>query len=835
MPLPRLVREIPQELVRPTVLNEELGFWSAIRPEATTNLVVNPTFEVDTTGWTNIPVSGTVLSRDGLRATRGVYSLKIHPVAPGGYDGARTALMTVTQGAVYTLSADVWGAPGVPYQLTFYQAGQGIVANFVGNGAWQHVVATGTATFTGGYVQVWKQSLSDTSDFWVDGVQFEQKGYETSFCVGSKEGCSWAGQAHNSTSSRDASHRLGGRAIPFDWYNFTLLSILGAGAGTFTNVAVPNGLQGGATFQRAIPQPRDFHIAGRFECQSLIDLQRCQQGLLDLVKPNNAAGALVRLIYQPAQGAFPVGDPMQIDAVYTGGLEGALATGIYENVTLSFKTYLPNILGTTIRHTGSALAYSQAITVNGIAQRDASGNWASIGSGVLNPHEQVLALALGPGGAPLYAGGTFLGMGGVANTAYVAEWINGAWQALGTGAADTGVYCLAVGPGGTLYAGGGFSQMGGMANTPGIAYWDGASWRAMGTGAAGGSVYALAVLPDGSVIAGGNFTGMGGVANTSCIAKWNGSAWVSLIAGITSNTIYALAVDARGGLYIGAANGLLGSNDRVAYFYNGVLSQMGAGVNGTVRAICVRANGTVFVGGDFTVAYNGASPGVALTVNYIARWNGSLWVQAGGGMDGSVKAIASLPDRLYAGGSFTHANGLALTAGLAVWTNPAWAPTDLTFPAGASVAAVVASTLNAPNNTASIALGFTDTGAASAAGVTSVTNSGTVDAYPVFTLTGPMTLWRLTNFTTGDQMGFNLTLSAGETVTLTTGPNWSIVSSFRGAIPSTVLAGSAPATWRLAPGANSISLFATATSGATASAMYFNAAFDGIAGAVKNP
>ena len=109
--------------------------------------------------------------------------------------------------------------------------------------------------------------------------------------------------------------------------------------------------------------------------------------------------------------------------------------------------------------------------------------------------------------------------------------------------------------------------------------------------------------------AGGYFTTAGG-ATANYIAKWDGSTWSALGLGMggvsppNSPNVYALAV------------------------------------SGT----------DLYAGGNFITAGGTA-------VNFIAKWNGSLWSALGSGMNSNVRALALSGTDLYAAGEFTTAGG----------------------------------------------------------------------------------------------------------------------------------------------------------------------------------
>ena len=97
------------------------------------------------------------------------------------------------------------------------------------------------------------------------------------------------------------------------------------------------------------------------------------------------------------------------------------------------------------------------------------------------------------------------------------------------------------------------------------------------------------------------------------------------------------------------------------------------GTDPSVQAMAVFDDGSgpaLYVGGYFTFASG-------VTVNGIARWDGSGWMPLGSGMDGGVLALAVFDDgsgpALYAGGRFFTAGGAAASR-IARWNGSSWAP-----------------------------------------------------------------------------------------------------------------------------------------------------------------
>ncbi|HEU4419238.1 MAG TPA: hypothetical protein VFT55_09885, partial [Planctomycetota bacterium] len=96
-----------------------------------------------------------------------------------------------------------------------------------------------------------------------------------------------------------------------------------------------------------------------------------------------------------------------------------------------------------------------------------------------------------------------------------------------------------------------------------------------------------------------------------------------------------------------------------------VWSALGSGMNGSVRAVTTLPNGDLVAGGWFTTA------GGVSAAN-IARWDGTSWSALGSGMNGNVNAFTTLPNGdLVAGGGFTTAGGVSANR-IARWNGTSW-------------------------------------------------------------------------------------------------------------------------------------------------------------------
>jgi len=191
-----------------------------------------------------------------------------------------------------------------------------------------------------------------------------------------------------------------------------------------------------------------------------------------------------------------------------------------------------------------------------------------------------------------------------------------------------------------LIAGGAFTTADG-ATVNRIARWDGSTWQALGSGV-DGAVFALTTWdPDGDgpqsaqLVAGGELSA--GSVVVSYIARWDGLVWHALGSGFSGGPgVYALTTWDPDG-------------------------------SGPIPPQLV-------AGGAFTTAGG-------VTVNRIARWDGSTWQPMGSGVNGPVSTLTTwdpdgagpLPAELVAGGLFTTSGGVVVSH-IAKWSISSWQP-----------------------------------------------------------------------------------------------------------------------------------------------------------------
>lgn len=268
----------------------------------------------------------------------------------------------------------------------------------------------------------------------------------------------------------------------------------------------------------------------------------------------------------------------------------------------------------------------------------------------------------------------------------------GGWSLSPLGAGVDGPVYSAIRYGCSLIVGGSFTHAGSVAAGH-LAAWDGQTWSAFGAGVNCCShspnvcvafASSLVKVGDGStwpkgILLGGAFL-EAGTRLMNGVAEWRGAAWAALGSGlggdaatgfearallsVTTGTSPVTTVYA-GGDFTTAGGAAAHS---LATWDGRVWREVGGGLNGPVSALAWW-NGQVVVGGEFSLA--GTVP-----AQNLALWDGSAWhaVSSPGsanGTDGPVKALAVMNGQLYVGGKFQHAGGVA-ACGFAWWTGAAW-------------------------------------------------------------------------------------------------------------------------------------------------------------------
>ncbi|MDO8683912.1 MAG: phage tail family protein [Armatimonadota bacterium] len=768
------------------------SFWQVLIPETTTNKVLNPSAET----------TGNFVARNVATVTRSTtyscFGYNSYWIQNAAFDGGLTLTLSALSSLTHVVSFYVYGPLPNTWQIGLSDAvwmTPSLLSSKVGGGWYHYGTVFSAAQSNGSTTLHIRQGAGSAPNIYVDGVQVEAKtAYNTVYCDGDQEGCTWTGTVHGSTSTRSSQSRAGGRWRDFyDDYGIGIVGMVGFGMPDLQHNVTPYSILPGAFLQSIKTKTRDFALIMEPQGGSLTTLHTKRDYVIEAVKPDLVSPLQpVRLKYTGAT------TEVVIAAHYAGGLEGNFdgEKGVQERFGVKFVAYDPYFEQTI--DSAVSLTTKLSIANADMAIKKIDGTWSLLGAAsAING--QIHAIAEASDGS-IYLGGYFTNVGD-ANGDYIVKYNPAAntWSSLGTGTNDA-VFGIALGADGAVYACGQFTLAGGIANTAYIAKWNGSAWSALGTGA-NDYVNKMAIDQSGNLYAVGGFSQMGGIANTNNVAKWNGTTWSALITGL-AQVGWAIVIGLDGSIYIGGTFTNLGdaNGDYIVKWNGSAWSSLGTGMNNIVYALSIDSAGNLYAGGAFTTA-----GGIA--ANYIAKWNGTSWSALGSGVNATVWSLDSINELLYVSGVFTTAGGIALADRIAVWNGSSWFHLDGDLP-GSTVARDML--INADGD---IYIGYDTTGTASASALTTITNNGTTIVYPQLIIKRSggtsATLEWLKNETTGKTIWFNYALLDGETLTIDFTPgNKGITSSiFGNIIGRALLPGSDFSTWALQPGSNSVSFF----------------------------
>lgn len=837
--------------------------FSIIVPEATTNLITNPSAEAYS--WTGYGSSGSV----STPARRG------HVGIAANASGGNYYSLSLTGNTQYTFSVDVMthkssgSGKYAPYVDIYFADSSG---NMLGTAKREYLTpdiwyrphvsyfASATATYR---VYAVPPLVSGGPTFLAtDGWQIEAKTYPTTYCDGSVTplidgGYVWNGPDNASTSTRSSQERSGGRILPLANYGARVIAHYGLNMEPQTAIGQEYAQIGGGVYERSLSGVRDFQLVLDFTASSYAELQRNKQALIrdihaDLVSPQQP----VTLVYHAKENGVYIGEPLYIRAVYIEGMQGETVRSIGDRVTLVFRAYDP-FLHTFGSRSISANNYNTE-SVSFIAQFKTGYGCDNLGTSTNNV---VYALKIASNNT-LYAGGAFTAAGGAAATNRIAQYNRqtDTWSKIGaTGSANGDVYAITEGYDGIIYIAGAFTTINGVAANRIAAFNPSTNTvSALGTGL-NGTAYGIAIGTGGRIYVVGSFGSAGGVANTNLIAVWSTatSTWSSVGGGITSGAILKGVVTAKNGHIIAGGRastfGVTSATNIAEYTPStNTWAAMAGGLTNAyslpasyIETIAVGPDGTIYAGGNIT-----GSGGVATTLG-IAAWNGSNWSPLGNGLsnatnDPSVSQITVYdiePDNnggLFVAGDFTRVyNGIVLGNGgngLAYWNGSNWRSTECyTLNSGLTYRSLAVdasgSYIFSSSSTMSSVISV-GTASAESPGE----NRGT-KAFPVLRLNNSDTVlvyvYGVFNITTGDAIYFDsIEIFPSESLYIRTGRSPAIWSDRRGSLLSSLVPGSSITNFSLVPGNNYIYILSTADAMIRNLDGYIVESFNGVDGAV---
>ena len=352
-------------------LNPLQGLLSVIIPEATTNLVTNPSVEGGVT--TGYAAYAGAMAAIATWQAHGTYGLQLTP-AVSTESGFYYGTVALGSGSTYTASVTIQGEAGKLYYIWFASTAGALIGtkrSWRGTGHKQRIWVT-TVEPAGASRRVYvtrDAQYADQNLFYADGLQVEAKAYPTTYCDGDQRGFLvsefptpylWNGIPRASTSSRSAQTRSGGREMNLANYGFHLLTILGLGMAQLVDQSLP--LPGlGELAQGTGTKAREFSVIGSLVSDGYRHLSGMLADLENAFKPDLVTMDQPMILrYQAYEGDDPCGDQVDILCKYRGGLEGAITNHLGERLSLNFKQYIPFIKSTF--ENGISLGFQNEIT-----------------------------------------------------------------------------------------------------------------------------------------------------------------------------------------------------------------------------------------------------------------------------------------------------------------------------------------------------------------------------------------------------------------------------------------------------------------------------------------
>lgn len=784
-------------------------FWHYIRPDEGGNLLPNPSGERGTQNWGTIH-AGTVGTTSSFQRF-GAWSGSVAPTS-NGTAGAFFGTATVGNGTVYTASAFVLGASGIPYQLqveTTDGATKYGSVNFTGGGTHQRYWVTYSQTAdTNVRVVVKKNSSADTSAFYVDGVNLWPGSAQT-YVDGDQEGCYWLGAPHNSESFRSGQHYAGGSIVALHDIGLLVGAEPGIGAPPYEVTAQSYAVVDGGEYQRSRAAIRPFTLECTIIGTSQEGLHATRQRLIDAFGPDRLATQQpVRFFYTGAGGT------VAIDAVYEDGLGLNSRDGFSETTPIRFVAHNPAWFSPFDQGTTFS-GFTNIGSTNYIAYRDPYGKWGTMAAGLNNEVTELLAI-----NGTVFTAGLFTAVNGT-TTRLVAQWSErtSAWGTLTGGTLIGGdtVWTLAWNPAGTLFVGGNYNTAAGTTNSRALAMWTGA-WGTLGGTVTLTSlgVRAIKYNPLGTLFVGGDFTAAAGtaafgIAFLRAINTWGTLTNGTLGGGAVTPTVFSIALSQalNSRVYVtgdfDTAGGTTANN--IAQHQSGTWGTLGGGINADGNTLALAANNILYVGG----AFSSAGPDDAAL---IAAWNDVQWQPLGNGLAGgaAIRRILPLSDGgLIVVGDFNQSGSTLFPDRMTLWTGYTFLPLDVDLPGANQIQVVTRS------RSGTTYFGGAFVGTARTATVLAVTNNGKADTYPMLRMrhtgnSGTVRVYQFGNTRTNDYLYFDYAMHPGEELRVNLVPGArSVVSDFQGTVISKVIPGSNLATLHLQPGTNYLSFFADGT------------------------
>lgn len=291
------------------------------------NLVTNPSFEVDTTGW----VSSATITRVNTESYVGSWCLQVVHTA---LDQVSYIANTVTASQTYVSSAWVKAEAGKTFRIELreYTSGGVIVgttssSDITGTGAWQRVEISRTFGSTGvsAYIQI-RNRTAGAHTFYVDAVQLEVGATASDYFDGSTAASgdftyAWSGTANASTSLQ--------RGVPVTGY--TLVNGISVSSTDWAGT--------GTKSQRIVPSTSSNNSFARFDLATVIGATYTVKAKVRLTAPQIGTLATLRRIIFVTRGSDSTELARSAEAPNEAGVTELTATFTATETTSRIRLY----------------------------------------------------------------------------------------------------------------------------------------------------------------------------------------------------------------------------------------------------------------------------------------------------------------------------------------------------------------------------------------------------------------------------------------------------------------------------------------------------------------
>ena len=250
-------------------------------------------------------------------------------------------------------------------------------------------------------------------------------------------------------------------------------------------------------------------------------------------------------------------------------------------------------------------------------------------------------------GNDIYVSGSFSSIGGIGGTNKIAKWDGTTWSSVVSSITALNITCILFDGNDMYISGTNFTNINGV-TVNGIAKWNGTTWSQLGLGITGSNISVYTIKKyNNHIYIGGNFNSVAGVNGTKYIAKWDGASWSSVGTSLTNVTnIYRIEFNGSD-LYASSS----GASGLYILKLNGITwTTIATTLASTFIETFVFDGQNMYIGGLFT-SINGVS------VNNIAKWNGTSISTCGNGFNNTVNKLKIINQKLYACGQYTSSGG----------------------------------------------------------------------------------------------------------------------------------------------------------------------------------